>query len=50
VVLTNAEDIQTDLIGVLDALEQLAHAVHRPHFQACLVEACGETIDSYLSA
>jgi hypothetical protein len=31
VVLANAEDVQTDLVGVLDALEQLAHPIYRSH-------------------
>ena len=45
VVLADAEDIQADLVGALDALEQLAQADCRTGGQAGVVEGGGETID-----
>jgi len=47
VALTDAEDVQTDLICVLDALEQLAHAVDGADCQPGVVEPGGEAINAY---
>src|SRR5205823_4437781 len=47
VVFADSENIQTDLVRLLDALEQLAHAVYRAGCQAGVVEPGGEAINSY---
>ena len=46
--LADAEDVKTDLVRVLDALEQFVHPIRRPRGEARLIETGGETIDSYL--
>src|SRR5437016_966342 len=47
VVFANSENIQTDLVRLLDALEQLAHAVYGACCQAGVVEPGGKAINSY---
>src|SRR5207253_5533149 len=47
VVFADSENIQTDLVRLLDALEQLAHAVYGACCQAGVVEPGGKAINSY---
>src|SRR5205823_275697 len=47
-VLADAEHIQADLVGALDALEQFAQSCGRTGGEAGVVEGGGETIDSDL--